>query len=77
MWLYNVIKTFSCSVFFSCIMYIVSYISKAERELGVLLKTAQEEARQGGNVDAVKELRQLGQIYINHREVRNCVFFVV
>lgn len=49
-------------------MYIVSYISKAEREMGTLLKLAQQEARDG-NVDAMSELRQLGTVYLNHREV--------
>ncbi|KAJ8029051.1 ATP-dependent DNA helicase PIF1 [Holothuria leucospilota] len=53
---------------YSCIMYIVSYISKAEREMGTLLKLAQQEARDG-NVDAMSELRQLGTVYLNHREV--------
>ena len=51
-------------------MYIISYISKAERELGTLIKAAQNEARQLGNDDAMKELRTLGQVYITHREVR-------
>lgn len=50
-------------------MYIVSYISKAERELGLLLKTAQKQAREHHNMDAIKELRTLGQIYVHHREV--------
>ncbi|KAJ8026271.1 hypothetical protein HOLleu_34067 [Holothuria leucospilota] len=53
---------------YSCIMYIVSYISKAEREMGQLLKSAQEEARKG-NTNAMDELRQLGSVYLNHREV--------
>ncbi|KAJ8050313.1 ATP-dependent DNA helicase PIF1 [Holothuria leucospilota] len=49
-------------------MYIVSYISKAEREMGTLLKLALQEARDG-NLDAMSELRQLGTVYLNHREV--------
>ncbi|KAJ8027670.1 ATP-dependent DNA helicase PIF1 [Holothuria leucospilota] len=53
---------------YSCIMYIVSYISKAEREMGDLLKTAQQEAREG-NVNAMDELRKLGSLYLHHREV--------
>ena len=53
---------------YSCIMYIVSYISKAEREMGQLLKSAQEEAREG-NSNVMDELRQLGSMYLNHREV--------
>ncbi|KAJ8019325.1 hypothetical protein HOLleu_42142 [Holothuria leucospilota] len=53
---------------YCCIMYIVSYISKVEREMGTLSKLAQEEARDG-NMDALSELRQLGTIYLNHREM--------
>ena len=53
---------------YSCIMYIVSYISKAEREMGQLLKNAQQEAREG-NPSVMEELKQLGSIYLNHREV--------
>ena len=52
-------------------MYIVSYVTKAERELGQLIKTAQREAREEGNLDAVKELRHLGRVYVSHREVKN------
>ena len=51
--------------------YIVSYVTKAERELGQLIKTAQREAREEGNLDAVKELRHLGRVYVSHREVNN------
>ncbi|KAJ8043493.1 hypothetical protein HOLleu_10600 [Holothuria leucospilota] len=53
---------------YSCIMYILSYMTKAEHEMGSLLKQAQQEARDG-NQDAVAELRRLGSIYLNHREV--------
>ena len=38
---------------YSCISYILSYISKKESEEGQLLKTAQKEAREGNN-EAVK-----------------------
>ena len=55
-------------------MYIISYISKAERELGTLIKTAQREARELGNADALKELRTLGHVYITHREVMYRVY---
>ena len=57
-------------------MYIVAYISKAEREQGLLLKNAQKEAREEGNLDAVKELRHLGHIYLNHREVCYTLAFI-
>lgn len=53
---------------YSCIMYIVSYISKAERELGDVLRKAQEEAQEG-NMEPVKQLRKLGNVYINAREL--------
>jgi hypothetical protein len=53
---------------YSCISYILSYISKKESEEGELLKAAQKEAREG-NHDAVKELRTIGQVYVTHREV--------
>lgn len=36
---------------YACIVYI-SYISKAEREIGLLLGNAQKEASKQGNVDA-------------------------
>ena len=57
-------------------MYIISYISKAERELGALIKTAQREARELGNTDALKELRTLGQVYITHREVNLSIYYL-
>lgn len=53
---------------YSCIMYIVSYISKSEREMGDLLKASQQEAREG-NIKPMEELRKLGSVYLNHREV--------
>ncbi|KAI8507071.1 hypothetical protein Bbelb_155100 [Branchiostoma belcheri] len=53
---------------YSCVKYIVSYISKAEREMGKLLKQAQKEAREG-NEDVVTEMRKVGHAYIHHREV--------
>ena len=53
---------------YACIMYIVSYITKAEREMGDLLTNAQKEAAEGNN-DAVSELRKLGSVYLQNREV--------
>ena len=53
---------------YSCIMYIVSYISKTEREIGDLLKRAQQEAKEGNN-EPVHQLRRLGNIYLHNREV--------
>ncbi|XP_006822000.1 uncharacterized protein LOC102807333, partial [Saccoglossus kowalevskii] len=54
---------------YSCVVYIVSYISKAEREMGLLLDHAQKEATNEGNVDAKKALKQLGTVYLQNREV--------
>jgi hypothetical protein len=45
---------------YSCIMYIVSYISKAEHELGALLKQAKKECEDANNTDLTKEMRRLG-----------------
>ncbi|XP_052680033.1 uncharacterized protein LOC128160727 [Crassostrea angulata] len=53
---------------YSCIMYIMSYITKAEKELGELIKAAQREARQN-NEEAIQELRKLGNVYLTHREI--------
>lgn len=53
---------------YSCIMYIMSYITKAEKELGELIKAAQREARQN-NEEAIQGLRKLGNVYLTHREI--------
>ncbi|XP_072018214.1 uncharacterized protein [Amphiura filiformis] len=53
---------------YACVMYIVSYITKSEREMGDLLRNAQKEAAQGNN-DAIQQLRKLGSIYLQNREV--------
>ncbi|XP_062567225.1 uncharacterized protein LOC134229488 [Saccostrea cucullata] len=53
---------------FSCIVYIVSYISKAEREMGMLLKQTKLEAEEG-NFDARQTMKKIGSAYLNHREV--------
>ena len=52
----------------SCIMYIVSYISKTERELGDLLKQVQTEMHQT-DLQPLQQLRQLGNVFISNREV--------
>ena len=49
-------------------MYIVSYITKSEREMGDLLKNAQREASEG-NTDAIEQLRKLGSVYLQNREI--------
>ena len=49
-------------------MYIVSYITKSEREMGDLLKNAQREASEG-NTNAIQQLRKLGSVYLQNREI--------
>ncbi|XP_061170933.1 uncharacterized protein LOC133180419 [Saccostrea echinata] len=53
---------------FSCIVYIISYISKSEREMGMLLKQTQLEAAEG-NLSAHDTIKRVGSAYLNHREV--------
>ncbi|XP_062597979.1 uncharacterized protein LOC134259411 [Saccostrea cucullata] len=53
---------------FSCIVYIISYISKSEREMGMLLKQTQIEAAEG-NLSAHDTIKRVGSAYLNHREV--------
>ncbi|XP_056598318.1 uncharacterized protein LOC130416992 [Triplophysa dalaica] len=54
---------------YSCVVYIISYISKAEREMGLLLANAQKEAHSQGNMDARQALRKLGSVFLHNREV--------
>ncbi|XP_073696195.1 uncharacterized protein [Garra rufa] len=54
---------------YSCIVYIISYISKAEREMGLLLANAQKEAHKENNMDAKQALRKLGSVFLHNREV--------
>ena len=49
--------------------YVYCLIHKAEREMGLLLSAAQKEAPEDDNLDAVRELRHVGQVYINYCEV--------
>ncbi|XP_072239813.1 uncharacterized protein [Leuresthes tenuis] len=53
---------------FSVVVYILSYITKAEQEMGLLLQRAQNEAR-NGNLDAKAAFKQLGSVYLHNREV--------
>ncbi len=50
-------------------VYIISYISKSEREIGLLLSNAQREARKEGNVSAKEALKNLGSVYLHNRDV--------
>ena len=62
---------------YSCVMYIVSYISKSEREIEDLLRNAQREASEG-NDEAISQLRKLGSLYLHHREisVMGSIYFI-
>ncbi|XP_061193261.1 uncharacterized protein LOC133201474 [Saccostrea echinata] len=53
---------------YSCVAYILSYISKAEAEVGELIANAQKEAREG-NKDAASAMKHISQVYIQNREV--------
>ncbi|XP_062599362.1 uncharacterized protein LOC134260845 [Saccostrea cucullata] len=53
---------------FSCIVYVISYISKSEREMGMMLKQTKLEAEEG-NESARTILKKIGSAYLNHREV--------
>ncbi|XP_062609123.1 uncharacterized protein LOC134270887 [Saccostrea cucullata] len=53
---------------FSCIVYIISYISKSEREMGMLLKQTKNEAEEG-NLSARQTMKKIGSAYLHHREV--------
>ncbi|XP_071948934.1 uncharacterized protein [Antedon mediterranea] len=53
---------------YACVAYVVSYMSKAEREMGLLLSSAESEMKDG-NEDARQSLRKLGNVYMQNREV--------
>ncbi|TKS65838.1 ATP-dependent DNA helicase PIF7 [Collichthys lucidus] len=54
---------------YACVVYIISYISKAEKEMGLLLQCAQREAAKEGNRDAKDSLKHLGSVYLHNRDV--------
>ncbi|XP_058472555.1 uncharacterized protein LOC131445864 [Solea solea] len=54
---------------YACVVYIISYISKAEKEMGLLLSNAQREAAKDGNVSAKEALKKLGGVYLHNRDV--------
>ncbi|XP_073714001.1 uncharacterized protein [Misgurnus anguillicaudatus] len=53
---------------FSVVVYILSYITKAEQEMGLLLQRTQNEAM-NGNLEAKASLKQLGSVYLHNREI--------
>ncbi|XP_030019133.1 uncharacterized protein LOC115439438 [Sphaeramia orbicularis] len=54
---------------YAVITYIVSYITKAEREIGLLLSNAQKEASKQGNLSARDAMKKLGSVYLHNRDV--------
>lgn len=54
---------------YACVVYIISYISKAEREMGLLLGNAQREVSKDKNLDAKSALKKLGSVYLHNRDV--------
>jgi len=53
---------------YSCIFHIMSDITKAEREMELLLNNAQKEAV-NGNEDAKEAMKKLGGVHPHNREV--------
>lgn len=53
---------------FSCIVFMISYLLKSEREMGMLLRQTKLEAEEG-NFDARQTLKKIGSAYLHHREV--------
>ncbi|KAK7929411.1 hypothetical protein WMY93_005806 [Mugilogobius chulae] len=54
---------------YACIVYIISYMSKSEREMGLVLRKTQEEATKHGNTDAKEAMKKIGQAYLHNRDV--------
>ncbi|XP_033847315.1 uncharacterized protein LOC117393232 [Periophthalmus magnuspinnatus] len=54
---------------YACIVYIISYMSKSEREMGLLLKQTHQEATKQGNSDAKEAMKKIGQAYLHNRDV--------
>ena len=51
---------------YACVMYIAAYMLKSERSVGELLKQVSQEC---GSEDIRTQLRRLGSVFLNHREV--------
>ncbi|CAJ1060221.1 uncharacterized protein LOC121898666 isoform X1 [Xyrichtys novacula] len=54
---------------YACVVYIISYISKAERQMGLMLANAQREASKEDNLSAKQALNRLGSVYLHNRDV--------
>ena len=51
------------------VVYIIWYITKAEKEMGLLLQNAQGEATKQDNVNAKEALKHLGSVYLHNKDV--------
>ena len=51
---------------YACVMYVASYIMKTERLMGELIKRVAYESRSD---ELLKQLRQVGSVFLTHREV--------
>ena len=51
---------------YACVMYIAAYMLKSERSMGELLKQVSKEC---GGEQIRTQLRRLGSVFLNHREV--------
>ena len=51
---------------YACVMYVASYIMKAERSMGELLKSV---AREHRSEEIILQLRKVGSAFLTHREV--------
>ena len=51
---------------YACVMYITSYVLKAEKGMGELLKQAAKEVHQG---NTIQQLNKLGSVFLTNREV--------
>ena len=54
---------------YACVVYIITYISKGEREMGLFLDHAQQEASKDGNLSAKDALKKIGSVYLHNRDV--------
>ena len=66
-WRANIDIQFVLDVY-ACAMYIVSYISKAQKGMSELLRTACEEARKG-NSSIKQQVRDIGNAFLNNVEI--------
>jgi len=51
---------------YACIMYIVFYVTKGERQMGELLRAAKKDF---ANLDIKVQLKKVGSVFLTHREV--------